>query len=78
MNEHVLPEVASRNDIEQFEQRLERKFHGLEQATRADSARLDQKFDNTIQRIEATVWEAAFAVLGGVVAIGGFLIRFVR
>ena len=54
MNEHVLPEVASRNDIEQFEQRLERKFHGLEQATRADIARLGQKFDNTIQRIEAT------------------------
>jgi hypothetical protein len=51
---------------------------GLEQATRADFARLEQKFDNTVQRIEATVWKAAFAVLGGGLAIGGFLIRFLR
>jgi hypothetical protein len=61
-----------------LEQRLEHKLHSLKQATRADIARLEQKLDNTIQRIEATVWKEAFAVLGGGLAIGGFLIRFVR
>jgi hypothetical protein len=85
MNDHILPELATRSDLEQMEQRLEHsfqalegKFGGLEQTTRADFARLEQKFDNTIQRIEATIWKAAFAVLGGGLAIGGFLIRFLR
>jgi hypothetical protein len=78
INSHVVPEIATRHDLEQMEQRLEHRIFGLEQSTRAEIARLEQKFDNTVQRIEATVWKAAFAVLGGGLAIGGFLIRFVR
>jgi hypothetical protein len=54
------------------------RIHGLEQATRAEIAYLEQRFDNTIQRIEATVWTAAFAVLASGLVIGGFVIRFVR
>jgi hypothetical protein len=68
MNQHVLAEIATRNDIEQMEQRLE--HNGLQQVPVQSLL--------AIQRIEATVWKAAFAVLGGGLAIGGFLFRFVR
>lgn len=63
MNGHVLPALATRIDLERVERRLDV---------------IEQRIETGVQRIESIVWKAAFAMLGGGLAIGGFLIRFLR
>jgi hypothetical protein len=41
-------------------------------------ARLEHKIDALGQRFETTLWKHSVAIILGVVAIGGVLVRFVR
>jgi type II secretory pathway predicted ATPase ExeA len=78
MNQHVLPELATRHDLEQMEQRLGHRIAGVEQKIAGVEQKLDQKIETMVQRMEATVWKAAIATMGGVIAIGSLLVRFLR
>jgi hypothetical protein len=60
MNDHILPELATRADLDRVEHKLE------------------QKIETAVQRMEATMWKVAIATLGGVLAIGSLLVRFLR
>lgn len=57
--------------ITSVEQRLEAKITGVEQ-------KLDAKIDRLEERMRATIWQSSFAMLAGGLAIGGFLIRFLK
>jgi hypothetical protein len=57
---HVVPEIATRADLDRVEQKLE------------------QKIETVVRRMEATVWKAAIATMGGVLAIGSLHLRFLR
>lgn len=58
--------------------RLDGKIAALDAKVDALEVKMDNRFDAQTQRIESMIWKAAFAVLGGSLAIGGLSIRFVR
>jgi hypothetical protein len=74
MTAHVLPDLATKADILATRGDIDR----LDTRLSTEIARLEQKIESGVQRIEAIVWKAAFAVLGGGLAIGGLLLRFLR
>jgi cell division protein ZapA (FtsZ GTPase activity inhibitor) len=57
--------------ITSVEQKLEAKITSVEQ-------KLDAKIDKLEERLRATIWQSSFAMLAGGLAIGGFLIRFLK
>lgn len=46
-------EVATRSDLQQFEQRLERRFEGIDHRSGASDARIDHRFEALDHRLEA-------------------------
>lgn len=64
--------------IEREVNRLDHKIDLVVSDIKGDIKRLDDKIEAAVVRMEATMWKAAFAMLGGGLAIGGLLIRFVR
>ena len=68
--------------IEGVEQRLTARIDGVEQRLEAKidavAQRLDARIDSSLVRVENTMWKVGFAMLGGSLAIGGLLLRFVR
>jgi hypothetical protein len=85
MTAYVLPQlatradiVATRGDIERLDTRLATEINRIDTRLSTEVARLEQKIELGIQRIESIVWRTAFAVLGGGLAIGCVLIRFMR
>jgi DNA-binding transcriptional MerR regulator len=68
--------------IDALEERLESKIDALEGRLEAKidavEGRLEAKIDNSLVRMENTMWKVGFAILGGTLAVGGLLLRFVR
>lgn len=64
-------EKRSDTKIDSVENRLDAKIGSVEK-------HLDAKLDAHLQRIESTMWKVGFGVLGGVLAIGGLLLRLAR
>lgn len=78
MLEAIVPSLATRSDIAalehrigQFEEKLDAKITSVEQ-------KLDAKIDKLEERMRATIWQSSFAMLAGGLAIGAFLIRFLK
>ena len=67
--DHVEERLGAR--IDALDAKFENRFDALD-------AKFEGRIDNQTQRIEAMIWKAAVAILGGGLAIGGLLIRFLR
>ena len=64
--------------IDGVEQRLDGKIDAVSQILGGRIDRLDDKIDASLLRVENTMWRVGLAILGGGLAIGGVLLRFVR
>ena len=89
MRAEIAPQVATKADLDNAVARLDMSVSLLRKDLDNAVVRLDQKVDTSVsllrkdmdthaQRMEALIWRAAFAILGGGLAVGGFLIRFVK
>ena len=62
-----------------LEGKIESEVTRLEIKIDKTSAQLrDEKFDASLVRVENTMWKVGFAILGGGLAIGGLLLRYLR
>ena len=58
--------------------RLDTKIDALGARLDGRIDRLDDKIDASLLRVENTMWKVGLAMLGGGLAIGGLLLRFMR
>ena len=71
MRAEIVPQVATKADVDTAVIMLRKDLDAVLAGVRKD-------MDTHAQRIEGLIWKAAFAILGGGLAVGGFLIRFVK
>jgi hypothetical protein len=54
------------------------EFVAVRKEMASEAALIRKDMETHAQRIESLIWRAAFAILGGGLAVGGFLIRFMK
>ena len=78
MRAEIAPQVATKADLDNAVARLDNAVARLDQKVDTSVALLRKDMDTHAHRMEAAIWRAAFAFLGGGLAVGGFPIRFVK
>jgi hypothetical protein len=78
MLDAVLPNLATKHDFDTVEQRLGRRIDGVEAKLDAKIVAVDAKIDRLEERMQRLFLQSSLGTLLGVLAIGGFLIRFAK
>ena len=82
MRAEIVPQVATKADVDMavimLRKDLDAGLAGVRKDLDAGLAGVRKDMDTHAQRIEGLIWKAAFAILGGGLAVGGFLIRFIK
>ena len=82
MRAEIVPQVATKADVDtaviMLRKDLDAGLAGVRKDLDVGLAGVRKDMDTHAQRIEGLIWKAAFAILGGGLAVGGFLIRFVK
>ena len=85
MRAEIAPQVATKADLDALGASLRGEIALVRrdldaQGVRSDAmgVRLEQKIETHAQHIEGMIWKAAFAILGGGLAVGGLLIGLIK
>ena len=78
LDEEVRSDLVTSTELGAAVDRLESRIDVVEQRLDAKIDRLDDKLATSLIRVENTMRKVGLAILGGGLAIGGLLIRFVR
>ena len=93
MRAEIVPQVATKADVDMaviilrkdldaglagVRKDLDAGLAGVRKDLDTGLAGVRKDMDTHAQRIEGLIWKAAFAILGGGLAVGGFLIRFIK
>jgi predicted ribosome quality control (RQC) complex YloA/Tae2 family protein len=78
LRDEIATHLVTNTDLGAAVDRVEGKIEAEVSRLEGKIDRLDDKIDASLVRVENTMWKAGFAMLGGSLAIGGLLLRFMR